>query len=88
MDMNIQKHLAFVRTAECGSFTKAAEMLNYTQSGISRMISDLENEWGVVLLERGKNGVKPTSDGMKLLPFARSVVREYENLTNEVNEIN
>ena len=88
MDMNIQKHLAFVKTVECGSFTQAAEMLNYSQSGISRMIGDLEDEWGVVLLERGKHGVKLTSDGMKLLPFARRVVREYEKLTNQVNELN
>ena len=42
MDMNIQKYMAFVKTAEYGSFTRAAEMLNYSQSGISRMINDLE----------------------------------------------
>ena len=40
MDMNIQKYMAFVKTVEHGSFTKAAEMLNYSQSGISRMIND------------------------------------------------
>ena len=68
MDMNIQKYMAFVKTVEYGSFTKAAEILNYSQSGISRMINDLEKEWKVVLLERGKSGVKLTSDGMKLLP--------------------
>lgn len=45
--MNIQKYMAFVKTIEHGSFTKAAEALNYTQSGISRMIKDLEMEWGV-----------------------------------------
>ena len=44
---------------EYRSFTKAAEMLHYSQSGISRMIADLEKEWGMALLERGKNGVKP-----------------------------
>ena len=44
MDMNIAKHMALVKTAEYGSFTKAAEMLNYSQSGISRMIADLEKE--------------------------------------------
>ena len=42
MDMNIQKYMAFVKTVEYGSFTKAAERLNYSQSGISRMINDLE----------------------------------------------
>lgn len=44
--MNIQKYMAFVKAAEFGSFTKAAEALDYTQSGISRMINDLETEWG------------------------------------------
>ncbi len=33
--MTIQKYTAFVKTVECGSFTKAALALNYTQSGIS-----------------------------------------------------
>lgn len=68
MDMNIQKYMAFVKTIELGSFTKAAEALSYSQSAISRMIHDLEKEWKVSLLERSKNGVKLTSDGYKLLP--------------------
>lgn len=45
-DMNIQKYMAFVKAVELGSFTKAAEILDYSQSGISRMINDLEKEWG------------------------------------------
>lgn len=88
MDMNIQKYLAFVRASEYGSFTKAAEMLNYSQSGISRMIGDLEREWKVALLERGKGGVKLTSDGLKLLPYAKSLIAEYEKLQMQVDEIN
>ena len=77
MDMNLQKYLAFVKTVECGSFTKAAEILNYSQSGISRMIHDLEKEWKVLLLERSRGGVRLTSDGLKLLPYAENVCREY-----------
>lgn len=87
MNMNIQKYMAFVKTVEYGSFTKAAEILSYSQSGISRMINDLEKEWKVVLLERGKSGVKLTSDGMKLLPYAKNVCREYEKLQMEVDEL-
>lgn len=88
MDMNLQKYLSFVKTVECGSFTKAAELLNYSQSSISRMISDLETEWKVALLERGVGGVKLTSDGTKLLPYAKSVVAEFEKLQMQVDEIN
>lgn len=88
MDMNIQKYLSFVKTVEYGSFTKAAEILNYSQSGISRMIGDLEKDLMVVLLERGKDGVKLTSDGLTLLPYARSLVAEYEKLQMQVDELN
>ena len=88
MDMNIQKYIAFIKTVEYGSFTKAAEMLNYSQSGISRMINDLEKEWGVSLLERGRSGVRLTSDGLKLLPFAKSMCSEYRKLQTQVEELN
>ena len=88
MDANIQKYMAFVKTVEYGSFTKAAELLNYSQSGISRMIGDLERDWKVVLLERGKTGVKLTSDGLKLLPGAQRLVADYEKLQMEADELN
>ena len=88
MDVSIQKYLAFVKTVECGSFTKAADLLSYSQSGISRMIGDLEREWRVTLLERGRSGVRLTSEGVRLLPYAKRVCAEYEKLQSEVDEIN
>jgi DNA-binding transcriptional LysR family regulator len=88
MDMNIQKYMAFISTVEYGSFTKAAKLLNYSQSGISRMINDLEKEWGISLLERGRSGVRLTSDGLKLLPYAKSVCEEYKKLQTQVEELN
>lgn len=86
--MNIQKYMAFIKTVEYGSFTKAAKILNYSQSGISRMINDLEKEWGVSLLERGRSGVRLTSDGLKLLPFAKNVCNEYQKLQVQIDELN
>lgn len=88
MDKNLLKYMAFVKTVEYGSFTKASEMLNYSQSGISRMINDLENEWKVILLERNKTGIKLTSDGLKLLPHAKAIISEYEKLQMEVDALN
>ena len=88
MDTNIQKYAAFVKVVDCGSFTKAAESLSYTQSGISRMIGDLEREWKVILLERDRNGVRLTPDGERLLPYARKVCEEYRNLQFQVDELN
>lgn len=88
MDGNIQKYMAFVKTVEYGSFTRAAEALHYSQSGVSRMIRDLETEWKVALLERDRSGVRLTSDGMKLLPRVRELCRGYEELQRAVDELN
>lgn len=52
------------------------------------MINDLEKEWNVTLLERNRTGVKLTSDGMKILPIAQSVCREFERLQEQIDEIN
>lgn len=87
MDMNILKYLAFIKTVEYGSFTKAAEILNYSQSGISRMISDLEKEWNISLLERSRAGVSLTSDGSRLLSHAKSLCEEYQKLQMEVDDL-
>ena len=87
MDMNVLKHMAFIKTVEYGSFTKAAELLHYSQSGISRMISDLEKEWGISLLERNRSGLKLTSDGAKLLPHIKSLCEEYEKLQMQVDDL-
>ena len=60
MDMNILKYMAFLKAVEYGSFTRAAEALNYSQSGVSRMIHDLEKEWNITLLERSRSGIRLT----------------------------
>lgn len=87
MDMNLQKYLAFVKTAELGSFSQAAKALSYSQSGISRMISDLEKDFNIMLLERGKGGVRLTSDGLRLLPFAARLCTEFQKMEMEVSEL-
>jgi len=88
MDMNILKYMALIKTVEYGSFTKAAEALNYSQSGISRMINDLEKEWKVTLLERSRAGVALTAEGASLLPYAESVCNEYNKLQQQVDDLN
>ncbi|MCY7190918.1 LysR family transcriptional regulator [Streptococcus gallolyticus] len=87
METNIQKYLAFIKTVELGSFTKAAAALNYSQSGISRMINDLEEESGVSLLERNRSGINLTSDGINLLPFIEKMVNDYLNLERRMEEL-
>ena len=87
MDMNGLKYLAFVKTVEYGSFTKASELLHYSQSGISRMIGDLEKEWNLTLLERSRTGVRLTAEGQQLFPYAKGLCEEYQKLQMQVDDL-
>lgn len=80
--------MAFIKTVETGSFTKAATELNYAQSSVSKMIADLEKEWGMTLLERDRNGVQVTSSGEQVLPYARRLIDDYRKLEAQVDAMN
>lgn len=88
MDNNLLKYFAFVKTVDTGSFSKAAENLNYAQSSISKMVADLEKEWDISLLQRNKKGVCLTSSGKQLLPYARKILGDFEEIQQKVNAIN
>ncbi|MFJ5550541.1 LysR family transcriptional regulator [Streptomyces sp. NPDC093225] len=63
----------FLRVAQVGSFTSAAQSLGYTQSAVSRQIQALEDEWGSALFDRLPRGVRLTAAGRALLPHAEAV---------------
>lgn len=80
MENPLLKYLALVKTVETGSFTRAAQALNYAQSSVSKMVADLEAEWGMTLLERSKRGLCLTSAGDQVLPFLRKVLNDHAEL--------
>lgn len=88
MDNNLLKYLAFIKTVEEGSFTKAAKELNYAQSSISKMVADLEKEWQVTLLERGKKGISLTSQGEQILPRIRTILGDFQDLETYIDQLN
>ncbi len=88
MENPLLKYLAFVKTVERGSFTGAARELDYAQSSVSKMVADLENEWGMTLLERSKNGVRLTSAGEQVLPFLRKILYEHRELEGQILRMN
>ena len=87
MDAGMQKYLSLMAAVRTGSFTKAAERMQYSQSGVSRMVADLEREWGVTLLERGRKGVAPTGDGEQVLPMVEAICEDYRRLQERVAEV-
>ena len=82
--MSIHKYRAFLAAAEQKSLTKAANILGYTQPGISLMISSLEQELGLPLLLRGKNGVSPTAEAQRLQPYMQQIISA-ENAMQEMS---
>lgn len=64
----------FVAVAETGGFTRAATLLNSTQSTISAQIRRLEDEAGRALFVRSTRSVQLTSAGEMLLGYARTIL--------------
>ena len=78
----------FLKVCETGSFSKAAEALNYTQSGISQMMAGLEEELGVQLFARINRGVTLTDNGTRLLPYIRELANQKTRLRQAAFNIN
>ena len=78
--MSLTKYEILLKTAECGSFTRAAQELNFTQSGISHAVSSLEAELGTTLVVRSHGGVSLTADGRALLPQIERLCADHHAL--------
>jgi LysR family nitrogen assimilation transcriptional regulator len=70
----------FVQIAECGSFSKAAELLRIAQPSLSLQVKNLEEELGVDLLIRHPRGVATTDLGMQFCEHARTILREVDRV--------
>ena len=68
--MEIRNLLTFVHVAELNSFTKAANVLGYSQSTVSFQIKQLETELGCLLFERINHTLILTDKGRELLNCA------------------
>ena len=78
----------FLKVCETGSFSKAAEALNYTQSGISQMMAGLEEDLGVQLFARVNRGVSLTDNGKRLMPYIRELANQKDRLRQAAFNIN
>lgn len=78
----------FMKVCETGSFSRAAEALNYTQSGISQMMAGLEEELGVQLFARIKKGVILTENGKRLFPYIQEMVNQKDKLRQAAFDMN
>lgn len=81
--MDMKNINTFIYTAELGSFTKAAELLGYSQSTVSFQIRQLGEELGTVLFERINRTVALTDRGKEILRYAHRM----KQLAGEMQEM-
>ena len=75
IDINLKQLEAFVSTADCASFTRAAEELFLTQSTVSSHISALEQQLNVRLIHRGaRRRVRLTAEGERAYEMAKDIL--------------
>lgn len=85
--MESKKLEALLMAVDLGSFTKAAEVLGYTQSGLTHMMNSLEKEVGFTLLERGRSGVRLTEEGERIAPAVREFLQANARLDCVIEQV-
>ncbi len=73
-------------TAEEKNFTKAAEILNLTQPGVSNQIAHLERETGVKIFYRSKGNVRVTPEGEIVIRYAKRIKALYNRMQEKIEE--
>lgn len=79
--MELKNLNTFIQIAESGSFSKAADMLGYTQSTVSFQIKQLEDELGCRLFDRIGKKIQLTAGGVTLLEHALRVNNTVQDLS-------
>ena len=85
--MDSKKLEILMTAADLGSFTKASEVVGYTQSGLTHMMDALEREIGFPLLRRNHSGIQLTEQGARLMPAIREFLQANANLENQIRVI-
>lgn len=83
----MNRYLALQKIIELGSFSRAAEAMGYSQPAMSQMISSLEEEMSLKLVNRFRTGAKLTLEGEELYPQIEKLIYQYCAVHERINEI-
>lgn len=83
----MNRYIALQKIIEMGSFSKAAEAMGYSQSAMSQMISSLEEEMSIKLVNRFRTGAKLTLEGEELYPYIEKLIYQYYSVHEKIKEI-
>lgn len=84
--MDLKQLRYFTKISELGNMTRASENLRIAQPALSQQISNLESELNTRLFDRGVYGVRLTSAGEVLYGYAKSLLRQVEDVKEAVSQ--
>jgi DNA-binding transcriptional LysR family regulator len=79
--MNLDKLKSLMLIAELGSVSAASAAVHLTQAAVSQHIKDLEEEMGLVLVDRSRRPVTLTKDGEELVAVTRQMLKQWNEYT-------
>ena len=75
--VNFNKLKSLMYVAELGSVSAASTAMHLTQAAVSQHLKDLEEEFGLVLVDRSRRPVSLTKDGEELVAVTRQMLRQW-----------
>src|SRR3954454_22487022 len=85
--MELRQLEYFLAVAETANFTRAAERVHISQSGVSAQVRALEQELGQPLFDRSGKAVRLTDAGAAVLPHARAALAAGNAVREAVDEL-
>lgn len=87
MNVSLRHLRAFAAIARAGNFTAAAEQLHVSQSALSVLMKDLEDDLGVRLLDRTTRNVRVSEVGQAFLPQVLRVLQDLEHAIHSIVDL-
>lgn len=82
--LNLLELEQLVAFADCGTLSKAAEVLHISQPTITRTMKHLEDDFGVSLFSRSKNKIELNPTGKKAVEYARSLLKDAQDAVVQI----
>src|SRR5215831_700003 len=86
--MELRQLEYLVAVAEEANFTRAAQRVHISQSGVSAQVRELERDLGATLIDRSSRAARLTGAGAAALPHARAALAAVASLRQAVDDVN
>jgi DNA-binding transcriptional LysR family regulator len=85
--MHVENFKVFADLVESESFSRAAKLNGITQSAVSQQLRGMEKHFKVLIVDRSQKQFRLTNEGKKLYGSAKEMLRLYETLNSELQEM-